>query len=335
MFDQLSDSAVPPGVRASAQLERAFARMASQEGTVDEVLAAAESAATIFAESGDERGLAQAWNSVATQLFWRGFMAQMETAANRAFGHARTAGDERQESWALNALCIAYAFGPTEADTAALRCRSLLARAQELGADALPLFALAGVEGMRGDLAEAWRLYEQGVARGVGGLRTSVSLYAAPLFEADPARAEEELRSTLRKLDDLGLRAFRASAVFMLAEALLELGDGDAAELLAAGELKRKRGEEDAVTRILRLRVTARLRGGDEGLRIAHKAVVAAREAESPHLLAGALAVLAGLEHGPARDEALAEALALQEAKGNAAALAALRSRLDLSAPTR
>ena len=162
LFDRLRDGATPPRVAASAQLERALLRISSGEGSVDEVFAAAERATTVFAELGDDAGLAQAWNSVATQLFWRGLVGQMEHAALRGREHARAAGDERQELWSVNALCIALAHGPTPAEEAARRCRELLARGEELGADALPLFTLAAVEGMCGRLEEAWELYDRG-----------------------------------------------------------------------------------------------------------------------------------------------------------------------------
>ena len=331
LFDRLLADDVPAGIGASARLERAFVRIAEREGSVDEVLEAAERAAEMFAELGDETGLAQAWNSVATQLFWRGLVAQMEGAAGRALAHARDAGDERQESWALNALCIALAFGPTPADEAAERCRTLLARAEELEAGALPLFVLAGVEAMRGRLPEAWGLYERGVARGVGGVRAGVSLYAEPLFEADPSRAQEELRLTIRKLDELGIRTGRPAGVFMRAESLLVQGRWQEAAALVSHE-EAPVDTEDVATRILRLRVEARVRHAHE---LALEAIAVARQAESPHLLAGALVILAEFEQGASRDEALAEALALQEAKGNVAAVASLRRALDMSAPTR
>jgi hypothetical protein len=287
----------------------------------------AERAATVFAELGDDVGLAHAWNSVATQLFWRGQMRQMEEAAKRALAHARAAGDTRQEIWALNALCIALAHGPTPADEALERGRALLARAEELGVDALPLFTLAGVEGMRGQVEQAWALYDRGVSRGVAGVRASVSLYAQPLFELDPGRAEAELRGLLRTLDSLGVRAGRPPAEAMLAEALLARGAReDAADALTTP--RRSDGPTDASTEILRCRVEARIRGGEEGAALAREAVSLARATESPHLLAGALVALAQLTD---EAEPLAEAAGLWREKGNVLAPA----RLDIRARTR
>lgn len=248
----------------------------------------------------------------------------------RALAHAREARDERHESWALNALCVSLAYGPTPADAAAERCRVLLARAEELGAGALPLFVLAGVEAMRGRLAEAWELYDRGVTRGIGGVRAGVSLYAEPLFEADPARAEEELRLTIRRLDELGIRTGRPAAVVMLAEALLVQGRPEEAAALVS-QAEAPADTEDVSTQILRLRVEARVRAAHE---LALEAVAVARQAESPHLLAGALVVLGELEQGARRHDALAEAVGLQEAKG-IVARASLRAALDLRAPTR
>jgi tetratricopeptide (TPR) repeat protein len=328
LFDRLQDGITPPRVAASAQLERAFLRISSGEGSVDEVLEAAERATTVFAELGDDVGLAQAWNSVATQFFWRGLGRQMEEAALRALQHARAAGDERQELWALNALCIALAHGPTPAEEAARRCREYLARGEELGVDALPLFTLAAVEAMRGRLADAWELYERGVARGVGGVRASVSLYAEPLFELDPRRAEEALRQTLRTLDTLGIRTGRRTAAVMLAEALLARGARDEAQAWLESPDAVSFPAEDVTTMILAWRTEARLLGGGPGIDVARRAVAAARETESPNLLAGTLRVLAELDGG---SEPLVEAAALWEAKGNVLAV----RRLDIAAAAR
>ena len=328
LFDRLRDGATPPRVAASAQLERELLRISSGEGSVDEVFAAAERATTVFAELGDDAGLAQAWNSVATQLFWRGLVGQMEQAALRGRGHARAAGDARQELWSVNALCIALAHGPTPAEKAARRCRELLARGEELGADALPLFTLAAVEGMCGRLEEAWELYDRGVARGVGGIRASVSLYAEPLFELDPGRAEDALRATLNTLDQLGIRTGRRTAAVMLAEVLLTRGARAEAEAWLTAPDTLAFPLEDVTTLVLAQRAEARLVGGRKGATLAKRAVAAARKTESPHLLAGTLVALADVtgEGAP-----LVEAAALWEAKGN---LLAVR-QLDMAASAR
>ena len=89
---------------------------------------------------------------------------------------------------------------------------------------------------------------------------------------------------------------------------------------------------EDVSTRILRLRVEARV-GGDVGR--AREAVALARQAESPHLLAGTLAALAELVQGAARQTALREALDLYELKGNVVGASAVRRGLDLTVQTR
>ena len=328
VFDRLQDGAAPPRVAASAQLERALLRISSGDGSVDEVFEAAERATAVFAELGDDSGLAQAWNSVATQFFWRGLVAQMEQAALRALEHARAARDERQELWALNALSIALVYGPTPAEEAAQRCRELLARGEELKVDALPLFTLAAVEAMRGRLDEAWELYERGVARGVGGIRASVSLYAEPLFELDPGRAEEALRVTLHTLDEIGIRTGRRAAAVMLAEVLLTRGARGEAETWLRTPDTLAFPIEDVTTKILGWRAEARLVGGAAGAEQARQAVAAARETESPHLLAGTLAALAAVTGA---SEPLAEAAALWQAKGNVLAV----QQLDMAATAR
>ena len=334
LFERLLADDVPAGVGASAGLELAFARMASGDGSVGEVLEAADRAATTFAELGDQAGLAQTWFSVAMQFFWRGLMAQMEGAAVHALEHARAAGDERYESAALNAICIALCYGPTHADAAAAQCRDLLERSEEIGGGAVPLFLLAGLEAMRGRPAKAWELYERGVARGVAGMRTGVPVYAQPLFELDPHRAEPELRQTIRTLDAQGIRTGRETAVIMLAEALLAIGAHDEAAMLMATRLPPD-PTEDVATRILWLRAEARVDADGQGAARAREAVALAREAESPHFLAGTLAVLASLVAGVERDAAATEALALYDAKGNTAGAALFAQGLDIRSETR
>ena len=206
----------------SARLERTFVVLYTGEGSPEEVVEVAEQAAGVFAELGDDAGLAKTWNAVGLELFIRGLYAQMATAAEHALVHARRAGDERQEAATISALCVALALGPTPAEAAIARCQDLLARAEELGSAAMPTALLASLEAMRGNVAEAWTLY--GAAKealGESGSRIAMAglpLYAEPLLSLDLERAETELRPALTMLAELGERGVLPTVAAHLAE---------------------------------------------------------------------------------------------------------------------
>ena len=309
-IEELLAAPLPPRVAASARLERAFILVSAGEGTPDEVLTAAEESTPVFAELRDESGLAQVWNAVATELFWRGKVRQMEAAAARALDHARRGGDTRQELGALNGLCIALAFGPAHADAAARRCSELIDRAADLGSATLARFALAGIEAMRGNASLAWEHYDR-AKDGAG--RPGVLLYAEPLLMLEPARGEAELRHAYVELERLGEVSVLPTAAAFLAELLLNAGNRTEADELS-GVARRLSVSSDVFSQVLWRRVRARLETGAVAAELAASAVALARETDSPHLLAGTLAAVG--DPG--------EAIAVYHGKGNVAAAAAL-----------
>ncbi|HEX4931388.1 MAG TPA: hypothetical protein VFV62_11815, partial [Gaiellaceae bacterium] len=341
-LDRILASSPAPRVEWSARLERAFVLIYLGEGSTDDVLATAEQAAGVFAEIGDESGLATTWNAVGVELFWRGKTSQMADAFAKGLEHARSARDDRREWSALNGLSIALALGPTPADDAAERIRANLVRAEELGPAALVTAVLAGVEAMCGRIDDAWLLYgrarellgEPGSLIGGAGLL----LYAEALLELDPVRAAEELRPAYEALQGLGEKGVLATVAAFLAEALLTQGDlREAEELTRVSEQTAM--SEDVYSKVVWKRVRARVlaRRGEDGRALALEAVELARSAESPQLLAGALVALAQVEQASGRsgEVELREALGLYEAKRNRPASEQLRRALDLSLKTR
>ncbi len=329
VVDGLLAASPPPRVDASARLERAFIRISSGEGSPDEVLTAAERSSAVFSTLDDDAGLAQVWNSVATELFWRGKLRQMEEASRHGLEHARRAGDDRQELWALNGLAIALAYGPTRAELASERCRELLERADTLGRATLLRFALASIEAMCGRLEAAWALYDQAKENDA---RPGLLLYAEPLLLLEPERAESELREAYRTLEVLGEVSALPTAAAMLSEVLLLLGHFDEADRLTH-VTERTAVSGDVFSHVVWRRVRARIETGVSARELAREAVALARETDSTHLLAATLAAAADVERsdGNGGDAERAEALALYRAKGNAAAAAGL----DLHAKTR
>ena len=108
VLDELLAARPNPRLEWSARLERAFVEIYTGESSPEDLLAVAERAAEVFAELGDDGGLAKTWNAVGLEFFIRGRYAQMETAARTGLEHARGAGDQQQEA-AASAVCVASA----------------------------------------------------------------------------------------------------------------------------------------------------------------------------------------------------------------------------------
>src|SRR5215218_6426324 len=327
-LDELLAARPGPGLEWSARLERAFVEIYSGESSPENLLAVAERAADVFADLGDDGGLAKTWNAVGLEFFIRGRYAQMETAARTGLEHARGAADQQQEAASLSTVCVALPLGPTPVGLALPQCRELLERAAALGSMAVPAATLAALEGMRGNLAEAWQLYEsaQDALADSGSLALAgLPLYAEALLALDPARAEAELRTSYASLLERGDRGVLPTIAAHLAEVLIDLGRLEEAEHFSrVGE--ELTGPSDVYTQVVWRRTLARSLRGRRGRRreqerFAQEAVDWARTTDSPHLVAKSL--LAPNEvTGDA--EALAEAAELWELKGHLSALAAL-----------
>ena len=335
VLDELLAARPNPRLEWSARLERAFVEIYTGESSPEDLLAVAERAAEVFAELGDDGGLAKTWNAVGLEFFIRGRYAQMETAARTGLEHARGAGDQQQEAASLSTVCVALPLGPTPVSLAAAQCRELLDRASDLGSTAVPTATLAALEGMQGNLADAWLLYEsaQATLADSGSLALAgLPLYAEALLALAPERAEGELQASYASLLERGDRGVLPTIAAHLAEVLIDLGRLEEAEHFSrvAEELT---NPSDVYTQVVwRSARACSLRGQRgrrrERKRFAHEAVEWARKTDSPHLVAKSLLALNEVT-GDAG--ALAEATELWERKGHLSALAAL----DIPAPAR
>lgn len=215
-------------LESRALVERAAWRLWREPKTANEARRVAEGAIRHFAQSHDDRGLAQSWRLRAdAEPSWQGSLE----ALDRAVTYARAARDRREVSDSLWWASVAMHFGPMPADQAIERCQQILAgagddRTLEAGIRGI----LAGLFAMKGRFDEARSLYEQGfsILADLGlklrmATRRTVS-GAIELLAGDPVAAERELRWAIERLETMGERIDRPGIAAQLAEALYRQG---------------------------------------------------------------------------------------------------------------
>jgi class 3 adenylate cyclase len=202
----------------------------------DALQAEARRAIATFAAAADEHGLAKAYGLLAQLGFLRCRIAEAETAAAEAIGHARLAGDEPTEGWARGMLAQAAFWGPVPVGDGIRRCRALLEQAGgNRRAEVAALQSLAGLQAMAGEAEQAMATADRAVARAedLGANRQAalarVFAAAAAMLAGDPAAAERHLRWAIRVVERQGDTGLRSNLTADLAHVLHELGHGEEA----------------------------------------------------------------------------------------------------------
>ncbi len=334
-------------IRVRARIEHAFMRMlTAPEGATEEMRRVATAAIPELEALGDELGLARAWWLLSETHVVECRWSARADALEHALGHARRAGDRRQQATITTLLAQALLYGPTPVDEAISRCESLLASA----ADDLALRAgLASTIGclraMCGEFAEARKLLaeERSIQDELGLTYRRATRSLAPasveMLAGDPAAAERELRWGYETLQAMGEKGVRSTVAAFLSEALLAVGKLDEAD--AYTRLSEQMGGSDdivtqAVWRSVRAQVLAARRQLEEAERLALQAVELAEPTEFPELQAGVALALAAVHSAAGRTEQAAhfveEAQSLYERKGNVVAARVTALRLEPSA---
>jgi len=335
---EMLDLAIADAVRTGdtraewlARLDRAAFRLVLDLD--DELRAVADRAVEVFTEMGDDAALALAWRRTAFAERREGrYGASVEPSA-RAVEYARSAGDAYEESRAIDSLCTGLLYGPTPAEDASERCRSLLSEAEGRPAtQANVLASLAELEAMLGRFSEARDAYrraraiyeELGLRMPLAGLTTIGA--ELELLAGDSEAAEAEARRGAEVLEGSGLEEELAP---LMAEALLAQGREREAEALLAGV----DGDAHSIPwqvrlRTARARLLARCGDGDTALVEANAAVDRAALLDDVNLSADAYAALAEvLEHMGQDAEARTAREAAREryaSKGNLVAAEAM-----------
>jgi tetratricopeptide (TPR) repeat protein len=311
----------------------------------------AERAITVFELVGDAVGLAKAWRIIGTVHANALRYGRAAAAVERAIDCARAGGDARLERRNAGAFAIAAVYGPTPVAEGIERCREIGARSGgDRRTEGLVLCALAQLEGMRGEFAEARRLYTRGrtvlaeVGGGVLAASTALDSSAVELLAGDPAAAERDLRRDYELLDRMGERYLLPTMAGVLAQALIAQGRHDeAAEMCGRAEAAAL--ADDLETHVLVHIVRAELDLQAGRLADAAVAIAAATDilhgADAPtvqaeHAVVSAR-VAAAMGNVAAAERDLARAAGLHRAKGNVVAerrTAELRATLGLGPVT-
>jgi class 3 adenylate cyclase len=328
----LCAEATAHGDRASeahARLELAEHRLYTADP--EAVRSAAMTAIGVFDDEGDERELAYAWRRLASAERRAGRFGASEHAAREALRHASAAGDRREESRAVDALCNSLLYGPTRVEDALAECKQLLAGDRvSPSMQANVLSTVAGLETMRGDFEGARRAYgeaahlfqELGLRMPLAGL-TQIGV-PMELLAGDPEAAEQEARRGLEIMESAGLGSIQGPLV---AESLLAQGRREEAEL-ALGEL----GDDapqlppwQVKWRAVRARLDIAAGRPESAVALAEEAVAIAGATDDPTMRAEALVALAEALTAAARLEeaatAAGQARAAFESKGHVTGL--------------
>jgi class 3 adenylate cyclase/tetratricopeptide (TPR) repeat protein len=326
------------------EFHKTFAGSEDASLTIPEVTA---EAIPILEEAGDHLGLARAWRLRSEVDIRAAHWGARAEALERALGHARQAGDVREEATIIAHLAQSLYYGPTPVEEAIARCEEFLTEgAGDRSLEASTGSTLAGLRAMRGDFDEARRLWAKAgelyEALGLMFRRAARSTIPASIetLAGDPEAAERELRWGYDTLERMAGKSARGTIAAFLAEAVYQQGREDEAKRFTeiTEELA---ADDDLVPQVVWRSVRAKiLAGGGElhrGEELAREAAALVEHTDFPELQASTFLDLAEvLAAAGKRDEAkrlVARAKELYERKGNV--VAAERCELWSAQPIR
>jgi class 3 adenylate cyclase/tetratricopeptide (TPR) repeat protein len=306
------------------------------EGPSAHLLDVAEEAVPVFARSGDDLALAEAWVATAYAQLIRCRWGAMLQAVDRALEHARRAGSTRWDGELPTLKGTALFAGPTPVDDA-------LRWYEEQEVDhPVALTQQAMLEAMRGNFDRGRALansaneaaveFGQKLWLAVGDM----ALWEIETLAGDAATAERAARRSCEILDEVGEVGYRYNAVGQLAISLYALGSlEEAEELTRAAEAHAP--TDDIASQMLwrqaRALVLARRGESADAARLAREAVALGERTDMVNWQANAIVDLAevSLLTGDDGDAPLQlqQALLLFEEKGNLVAAARVRDRLE------
>jgi len=321
----------------------------SPEARHADALAEMERAIVAFEELGDDAGLAEAFRLVGIVQLWAGRCGDALRSWERGVDHARRAGDRRLDIEIRHWMGLALAAGSIPAEEAIDRIEVLLQGHEEDPTLRSHMSRYqAELEAMGGRFAEARYHLDEGteVARQLGlimdlgaGFQRSAGYVA--FLAGDLQAAEAALRRGLENLEPIGDLGHQVSVAADLALVLLER-EGREREILEIADTNVPLMIEDDVDAWVRwdaarARAMARLGDGAEAELLARRSVDRARTTDYAELRGLSLVALAEVLAGSGRTEEAAEALrqaiAVYEAKGNVVSAATTRRKLgDLEA---
>jgi tetratricopeptide (TPR) repeat protein len=291
---------------------------------------------------GDELGLARAQRLLGDIHWAHCHYAAVDTALERALGHARRAGATWEEAYILGQYTGSGVYGPAPTREAARRCEDVLARGGGMGlVEARALRALASIRAMEGrfdearELATRARAMLEELGMPLRAAFVSDTLGFIETMAGDFTAAERELRTGYDTVVELGERGFQATIAAELAHALVAQGkleDGEVLTRLSEDLCAADDVASQVMWRSARARILAAREQLDEAESLAHDAVARADETDDVNMRAETLVayaeVLSAAGRGADAAEALAGARLLYEGKGNVAGADVIARRL-------
>jgi tetratricopeptide (TPR) repeat protein len=315
--------------------------LTGRELAAERAIPLARRAISVFAELGDQVGLARGWSEMGIQHAKHGRLSEGERAVQKQIDHALRAQDPRvRPNFGLLARIIAE--GTTPVRRALERCEQLLARVRGPREQA-SIFEVRGeLRAMLGDFAAARAdvIAAESAAREFGlkewAASLSMRLGDVELLAGKPAAAEETLRPGCETLQQIGDVSHFSSAAARLARALYEQRRYEEA-FQAAKNSEKAAADDDldpqVLSRMTRAKVLARREQFELAERLAREAVRMSEPTDLLYLRAAALADLAEVLRLAGRQKeaafTLQQAIRLYERKGNV--VSAARARTELS----
>ncbi len=279
-----------------AHLDRQFIRLQTRpDEAVAELAQVTDEAFLAFTETADQVGLTRVWQ-LRAELHWMACSYGATTQAlEHAVGHARRAGEKRDEAAITVWLASCLALGPTTVPEAIQRCDELLARGSgSRRVEAAVLTVLGYLHALAGQPAEARLLVLRGRQRheelGLTFARAHWTVFSgmALLLAGDTEAAEAELRWGYDTLRSMGERAGLSTVAAYLARVLLVQERYAEAEELTA-ESEAQAASDDLASQIawraVRALCRAAVRDADEALALARTAVELAEGTDDLELL--------------------------------------------------
>jgi class 3 adenylate cyclase/tetratricopeptide (TPR) repeat protein len=293
-----------------------------------------DEASRTIAEADPERDaamLATIWRLLALAHGSTGHYGRATDAAERAMEQARRVHDGRQIRLAAAHYAVAALHGPTPVPDAIRRCEEIASEVQgDRRTQGVVTSTLAALLAMRGEFDRARLLYREAqslladLGPTVVGATTSLETVWVERLAGDLAAAEQELRRDYESLTELGERYFLSTVTGELARVLYAQGRHDEAEQMSqhAQELADADDIESQIRwRTVQAKLLARKGNCDVALILIGEAVDLVARTDAVIAQAETLVDLAEvLRHagrGKDAEEALDDAIALFETKGN------------------
>ncbi|MGB2875625.1 MAG: adenylate/guanylate cyclase domain-containing protein [Gaiellaceae bacterium] len=331
ILDELADDAGRSGdvrIRWHARLRAGWAGLLRSELSAEEAGTMAEEAVTELGELGDDVGLALAWQLASQTRNFRGDIAGIEDAMEKAYFHSIRAGADRLVTLSAFWLGLTAFFGSASRLEAIATCNRLLEAAATPIQRTDARFWLGAATALGGDaeglddMHTARRMYfELGMKAPYGGTAIPTAHLEALLGKLESA--ERTLREANETLAEAGEKGYRSTVLIQLADVLCDLGRFDESEQAVTEGLALGSFEDvanAAYARVVRAKLALTREEVDEAERLAREAAAGYELEQSPASRADGLLAVASIFRAVGRPaeahEAASLALELYEQKG-------------------